>query len=92
MSMSEIHIKPPLRLKERLEILCMEMVEKGILFSEAMEQFERCFIAEVVRRNDGNLIRSAASLGIHRNTLSKKIKRQKAPWNVHVRKSQTPHP
>jgi transcriptional regulator with PAS, ATPase and Fis domain len=75
--MSESEIKPPLRLKERLDILCTEMIEKGILFSEAMEQFERCFIAEVMRRNDGSLIRTAASLRIHRNTLSKKVRRRR---------------
>ncbi len=75
--MSESEIKPPLRLKERLEMLCTEMIEKGILFSEAMEQFERCFIAEVMRRNDGSLIRTAANLRIHRNTLSKKVKRRR---------------
>jgi transcriptional regulator with PAS, ATPase and Fis domain len=72
--MSDGEIKRPLRLKERLEILCTEMVEKGILFTEASEQFERCFIAEAMRRHDGNLVRTAASLGIHRNTLSKKVK------------------
>lgn len=72
--MSETEVKPPLRLKERLEILCTEMVERGILYSEAMDQFDRCFIAEVMRRNDGNLIRSAACLGMHRNTLSKKVR------------------
>ena len=72
--MSHAEIKPPLRLKERLEVLCMEMVENGILYCEAMDQFNRCFIAEVMRRNDGNLIRSAACLGMHRNTLSKKVK------------------
>ncbi len=72
--MNDSERKPPLRLKERIDILCTEMIEKGILFPEAMEQFEKCFIAEVMRRNDGNLIRSAASLGIHRNTLSKKAK------------------
>jgi DNA-binding NtrC family response regulator len=66
--------KPTLRFKERLDTLCTEMIERGILFSEAMEQFERCFIAEVMRRNQGNLIRTAANLGIHRNTLSKKVK------------------
>jgi transcriptional regulator with PAS, ATPase and Fis domain len=66
--------KPPLRLKERLDILCTEMIEKGILFSEAMEQFECCFISEVMRRHEGNLIRTAANLGIHRNTLSKKVR------------------
>jgi DNA-binding NtrC family response regulator len=71
--MSENEAKPP-RLKERLEILCKEMVEKGILFPEAMSQFERCFIEEVMRRNGGNLIRTAANLRIHRNTLSKKVK------------------
>jgi len=69
--------KPPLRLKERLEILCTEMIEKGILYSEAMEHFEGCFIAEVLRRNDGNLMRTAARLGIHRNTLAKKVKQRR---------------
>jgi DNA-binding NtrC family response regulator len=77
--MSESPGKPPLRLKERLEILCTEMIDKGILFSEAMDQFERCFIAEVVRRNDGNLIRASGILGIHRNTLSRKFRRRKNP-------------
>jgi transcriptional regulator with PAS, ATPase and Fis domain len=71
--MSENDVKPP-RLKERLEIICKEMVEKGILFPEAMSQFELCFIAEVMRKNSGNLVRTAASLRIHRNTLSKKVK------------------
>jgi len=71
--MSDIEHKP-LRLKERLEMLCTEMIEKGILFSEATEQFEKCFIAEVMSRNDGNLVRAATHLGIHRNTLSKKVK------------------
>jgi DNA-binding NtrC family response regulator len=72
--MSDQERKPPLRLKERLELLCTEMIDKGILYSEATEQFEKCFIAEVMRRNDGNLIRTAANLRIHRNTLSKKVK------------------
>jgi len=72
--MSDIPGKHPLSLKERLEILCTEMIERGILFSEATAQFEQCFITEVMRRNDGNLLRTAARLGIHRNTLSKKVK------------------
>lgn len=77
--MSESDARPPLRLKERMENLCREMVEKGILFSEATENFERCFIAEVLKRNKGNLIRSASALGIHRNTLSKKVNHRKIP-------------
>ncbi|HTY64040.1 MAG TPA: helix-turn-helix domain-containing protein [Acidobacteriota bacterium] len=77
--MSESEVKSPLRLKERLETLCRDMVEKGILYSEATENFERCFIMEVLKRNKGNLIRSAATLGIHRNTLSKRVNHRKIP-------------
>ncbi len=66
------------RLKERLENICEEMIDKGILFSEAVEQFEYCFIAEVLRRNNGHLMRVSEILGIHRNTLSKRITRYKA--------------
>jgi DNA-binding protein Fis len=78
-SMSEEEIKPPLQLKERLEILCREMIDRGILYSEARDRFEKCFIAEVMRRNKGNLLRTSAILGIHRNTLSKKVSRRKIP-------------
>jgi transcriptional regulator with PAS, ATPase and Fis domain len=77
--MSESEIKQPLRLKERLENICRDMVERGILFSEATEHFERCFISEVLKRNNGNLIRTAAKLGIHRNTLSKRVNHRKIP-------------
>ena len=70
---------PPLRLKERFEMLCTEMIDKGILFSEAMEQFERCFVAEVMRRNKGSILKAATKLGIHRNTLSKKVSLRKIP-------------
>ncbi len=77
--MSESEVKPPLRLKERMETLCHEMVEKGILFSEATENFERCFITEVLKRNKGNMVRTAAKLGIHRNTLSKKVTYRRIP-------------
>ena len=66
------------RLKDQLESICLEMIDKGILFSEAVEQFENCFIDEIVRRNDGHLMRAADTLGIHRNTLTKRLTRNKA--------------
>jgi len=65
--------------KERIENLCRDMIEKGILYSEAMEHFERCFIKEVVQRNGGNMTRASSILGIHRNTLSKKVNRRNRP-------------
>lgn len=67
-------ISPKPGFKERLEVLCRDMIEKGILFSEAVGYFERCFIMEIVQRNGGNITRAAEVLGIHRNTLSKKVR------------------
>jgi DNA-binding NtrC family response regulator len=69
------------RLKERMEAICLELIDKGILYSEALGQFERCFIIEVVRRNDGNLMRAARELGIHRNTLAQRMSRYKRRRN-----------
>jgi len=50
------------------------MVEKGIDYHDAVREFDRRFIAEVMRKTDGNLSRAAGTLGVHRNTLSRKIK------------------
>ena len=60
-------------MKQQLESLVSEMVEKGILFPEARREFEKRFIARVLQKNRGNLSRAAKDLKIHRNTLGKKI-------------------
>lgn len=60
-------------MKQQLDSLVSEMIEKGILFSEARREFEKRFIARVLQRHRGNLSRAAKDLKIHRNTLGKKI-------------------
>ncbi len=75
--MTDSSAKEQPKLKERLESLCIEMIDRGILFPEAREQFEKSFISEVLRRYDGNIVRAAQKLKIHRNTLSKHIRRYK---------------
>lgn len=60
-------------MREQLEKLIGEMVDKGILFVDAQREFEKRFIVRVLARCDGNLSRAAAALGIHRNTLSRKM-------------------
>ncbi len=60
-------------MKQQLESLVTEMVDKGILFAEAKREFEKKFIVRVLQRNRGNLSRAAKDLRIHRNTLGKKI-------------------
>ena len=49
------------------------MVQKGIRFADANREFERRFISRVLAESDGNLSRAADTLGIHRNTLSRKM-------------------
>ena len=60
-----------------LEQLVTQMVEKGIHYEDAVREFDRRFIGEVVEKSDGNLSKAADTLGVHRNTLSRKIKELK---------------
>ena len=60
-------------MKQQLESLVSEMIDKGILFTEARREFEKRFILRVLQRHRGNLSRAAKDLKIHRNTLGKKI-------------------
>jgi transcriptional regulator with PAS, ATPase and Fis domain len=59
--------------KQQLESLVSEMVDRGILFMDARREFEKRFIARVLLRHKGNLSKAAKDLRIHRNTLGKKI-------------------
>ncbi len=60
-------------MKDQLEGLVSQMVERGILFDEALGEFEKRFIKRTLERAHGNQCRAAKMLGIHRNTLSRKI-------------------
>jgi DNA-binding NtrC family response regulator len=58
---------------DRLEKLVEEMVDKGVYFEDAVREFEKRFIARVLGRHDGSLTKTAEALGIHRNTLTRKM-------------------
>jgi DNA-binding NtrC family response regulator len=60
-------------MKVELEALVDQMITRGILFEEAVKEFEKRFILSVVTRNRHNLSKAASELGIHRNTLSKRL-------------------
>lgn len=60
-------------MRDQLEALVHQMIEHGILFDEALREFEKRFIKRVLESNNGNQSKTAKALGIHRNTLSRKI-------------------
>jgi DNA-binding NtrC family response regulator len=72
--------------KEQLETLVGQMVERGILLEEAVVEFEKKFIKRALERANGNQSRAAKFLGIHRNTLSRKVGEYKITPATHRRR------
>ena len=60
-------------MRDQLDKLIDEMLTKGILYDDARQIIERRFINRALTRSKGNLGRAAGILGIHRNTLSRKV-------------------
>ncbi len=60
-------------MKDQLETLVNQMIEGEILFLDAVSEFEKRFIKKMLEKNRGNHSKTATALGIHRNTLSRKV-------------------
>jgi len=63
--------------KEKLESLVAEMIERRIYLDEAVDEFEKKFIQTALTRTRGNQTKAAEVLGVHRNTLNRKISQHK---------------
>jgi Fis family transcriptional regulator len=59
--------------KAQLEALVKQMHDGGILYSEAVREFKRAFITNVLQERNGNQSRAAQTLGVHRNTLTRTV-------------------
>jgi DNA-binding NtrC family response regulator len=57
----------------RLESLIDEMLEGRILLDEAICEFEKLYIKKALAKNKQHLSNTAVVLGIHRNTLAKRV-------------------
>lgn len=60
-------------MKAEMDQLIDRMINGGILFEEALQEFEKQFILKVLHRHNNNLSKASLTLGIHRNTLSKRL-------------------
>lgn len=63
--------------KEQLESLVTEMIERRIYLEEALTEFEKRFIQRALTKTGGNQTKAARVLGVHRNTLNRKIGQHK---------------
>ena len=60
-------------MRERLEALVQEMLDKGIRYDEAQQEFEKVFITRALQRAKGSVGTAADLLGLHRNTVARKM-------------------
>ncbi len=60
-------------MRERLDTIVQEMLEKGILYEDARREFEKMFITRALQRSKGSVGDAAGLLGLHRNTVARKM-------------------
>jgi DNA-binding protein Fis len=59
--------------KQQLERLTLQMYREGVRYPGAVREFQKTFLATVLRDHNANQVKAAKKLGIHRNTLRRQI-------------------
>jgi DNA-binding NtrC family response regulator len=59
--------------RDQLEKLVQDMLDKGVLYDDARREFEKMCIVGALQRSKGNVGDAADMLGLHRNTIARKI-------------------
>jgi DNA-binding NtrC family response regulator len=60
-------------IKQVLDEVIDEMLDKGIYWPEFSAQLEKLYIMNALSKTNGSVYKAAELMGIHRNTLSKRI-------------------
>lgn len=60
-------------MKRELDSLVIQMHSVGVSYTDAVRQFKRRYILEVLAHHKGNQCKAAEELGMHRNTLSRTL-------------------
>ena len=68
-----------MQMRARLEALIDEMLDGRIMLDEALAEFEKLYIEKALSRHKEHLSKTATTLGIHRNTLSKRVAAYRKP-------------
>ena len=60
-------------MRDQLETLVQQMLDRGVRYEDARRELEKVFIARALQRAKGCLNDAAELLGLHRNTLARKM-------------------
>ena len=60
-------------MREHLERFVAELLDKGIHYEDARREFEKMLISRALQRTEGSVGEAADMLGLHRNTVARKI-------------------
>jgi DNA-binding NtrC family response regulator len=59
--------------RDQLEKLVQEMLDRGVVYEDARREFEKMFITRALQRSKGSVGDAAELLGLHRNTVARKM-------------------
>jgi DNA-binding NtrC family response regulator len=59
--------------KRELDILVTHMHSSGVRYEDAVREFKKRYLREVLMAHRGNQCKAAEELGMHRNTLSRSM-------------------
>lgn len=68
-----------MEIRTQMETLIEAMLNGQIMLGEAVDEFEKLYIQKALLRNDEHFSKTAEALGIHRNTLSKRMTAYQTP-------------
>lgn len=60
-------------MKRELDSLVSQMYAGGMTYNDAVREFKRRYLLEVLARHRGNQCKASEELGMHRNTLSRTL-------------------
>jgi len=67
-----------MQIRPRLEAVIEDMLDGHIMLDEALEELEKLYIQKAYTRNKKRITHTATALGIHRNTISKRVNSYRA--------------
>lgn len=66
-----------LTIKKQMKILAYKSANSKLYYKEIMEEFEKTLLQAILDKYDYNLLKISLDIKLHRNTISKKMKKLK---------------